>query len=641
MSEPKTLIIDIDDPLKAGIYRDFESTARGSFGVSVRNDELLIKFRPVRRSDIDNKIWEDVNTQSCSHDWAMGLPDQIATSGIWATIANGNPALLAALAYNITAAALATAMNGNGAVIAAGGVTVKSNRAGTYEVECVNVNQVINWTTGTDTLWPDADVRISTPRVAGVNTKQLSIFKITQGPYARCTTFNSIASSAVNITSRQNGTETKKAVQRLVFTQGLEPYEGNLIFNWDKPEIVNLPCKANIGDKEEYNATLLADVAGNLAGLYDDVPDDAGPVRIWLSNGVAAAPPVPAGGRLLAVAYTNGFSAAQMAVAYATAVDADAKFVASVTNITQVKIVANAEGAREDVIPRNSGIVFAKIKDGTNGPLAGKTVKLFVQSGNVALYWQVAGGAVPVAATLCDRAIGVVVTPSDSAATVAANTKTIVDGDAELIAVVIAGSNTVKITDVFGGERDDAEDIDSGLNPTVKQHGKSFTANVAYDAPERDIEAEFSNQFEVIRRKNGNIDFRSISTGVIPLITVDAADLAFPNILEGVMNLNTYGMFSAFNATDAEFLPLILEGKIQFPGRLFSTYIRVIVRVYRSVVDEGTMIPSPGSAYNGVNFRVTGGGELQIKNRDTGNYHPVWISGLAGAETLDIDAGTP
>lgn len=88
--------------------------------------------------------------------------------------------------------------------------------------------------------------------------------------------------------------------------------------------------------------------AVTLGGKYFTMYDDVGPVRIWFDvDNLSVAPAVPGGGRLLEVDISAGNTANQVAIALQAAVDADAKFIASVlTNV--VTITSSAIGPRVD-----------------------------------------------------------------------------------------------------------------------------------------------------------------------------------------------------------------------------------------------------------------------------------------------------
>lgn len=536
MSEQRELVVDIDDQLLKGIYRDFDSNVRASLGAIVEKDSLPKKFRFCRRSRSPERFWDDVNTAGAQLRWSLGTARNVlAMTTAYANTAIGN----------------------------------------------------------------------------------------------------------VTLAQRQAGTATKREIQRIVFSSGLEVYDGNIIANFNRPLIFRIPITNNKGAAQKYSFPTQADAAGSLAGKYQDAYDSAGKVRIWLSNGVAAAPDVPPGGRLLPVTYVNGDSAATIATKMQAAIDPDAALIATKDGTT-VYVQQAVAGIRTNPDPGTLTWVTTIVTAGTIGPLTGKTFKAYDDEGDIAIVFLRAGDVMPPEAEDLDRQITVIVTDNDTAATVAAAATAVIDADAKLAAITVAGTNTVEVTDSVGGERTEPVDINSGLDIQVKQHGKSFSHNFLYDSNPDEIASGFDGYWEVKRTDSGNIDFRAAAVGPQPLMTIDVGDLSFPNVVEINWDIATPEMSTYMNAylaanPAAQWATLVYELKAMFPGQGWNTIIRMQVAVYFTIFNGGITGSIPTVPLVGTNFRITAAPTLQIKDAASGLFHVINIVDVGGTKTLDVD----
>lgn len=120
----------------------------------------------------------------------------------------------------------------------------------------------------------------------------------------------------------------------------------------------------------------VADVSGSLAGTYFLLGDD---FYVWMDDSVAV-DPAPAGRTGIAASISTDATAAQVATAIQTAVDADANFSAVVQNSTEVVITAATAAevaAATDVDTGFSFVVFAEGGDLDLGLLQGNVETTF------------------------------------------------------------------------------------------------------------------------------------------------------------------------------------------------------------------------------------------------------------------------
>ena len=116
----------------------------------------------------------------------------------------------------------------------------------------------------------------------------------------------------------------------------------------------------NLESREVSAITCVADVADSLDGLYFDLADLAGPVRVWMntSGGAAVAPATPTGGRLIEVAITTGAANTAVGAAILAALNTDAAFIATLATAT-LTITDVAPGARTNIAAGTSTFTSA------------------------------------------------------------------------------------------------------------------------------------------------------------------------------------------------------------------------------------------------------------------------------------------
>lgn len=89
-------------------------------------------------------------------------------------------------------------------------------------------------------------------------------------------------------------------------------------------------------------------------GVYFDISDSVGPVRVWMGTSSSTGPEAPADGRLIKVTTLGTENASAMAAKIATALDADLAFVAS-SSVDIVTVVSSTFGQRQAPHCRSSG----------------------------------------------------------------------------------------------------------------------------------------------------------------------------------------------------------------------------------------------------------------------------------------------
>jgi hypothetical protein len=99
------------------------------------------------------------------------------------------------------------------------------------------------------------------------------------------------------------------------------------------------------------------------AGVYFDLADDVGPVRVWMGLSATPEPEVPSGGRLLKVLVVGGENASSIATKIATAINDDLAFIATAASDI-VTVTSAATGQRQSPHPRSSGYGITVLEAG-------------------------------------------------------------------------------------------------------------------------------------------------------------------------------------------------------------------------------------------------------------------------------------
>jgi hypothetical protein len=592
--ENSELIFDIGDPTKAGLYRDFNSTAAATIGTLVSRNGLPLKFRLVRPSLVESRPWTDVNFSGATIDFALSEAEIGPSTGNWSLSYNSDTTGLTALSAAITNTALQAALNANPAIAAGGGSVTVQKFTGLHGKITFSVtwNQVgVRFLLGgaSVSLFPLSTVGVCQLQAGNAGTVEIQIIEIAQAPYAYTNAFTPYTAGAMSITNVQSGTATKRSMQRVVFN--VQPYDGTYILNCPIPEITNVTPQANIGVKNVTTVRTIADAAGSLEGTYFDIYDDSGPVRCWMSFGGAAAPPTPTGGRNLAITGDAvNDSANTVATKIKTIVDADAKFDATVT-ANLVTITDASRGLRNAGVDVNTGFTVSTTVAGNDGPLAGQYFVLQDVNGSVGIWFRTPNvTAIPAGAASCWRNVPITLTTNDVASAVETAINTAMSAD-----TYIPSTSTLSpiliFTDTTGGARPAASQGSTTFSVVQKQAGTAISATVPLNVSADAFKALLGGFFDAT--KAGDFDWllTGAKVGAMPAITVDDSQLAFANGITGTLNLNTWGMFLKFTATSEPTIQLALEGRITFAGEKPFTFYKQPVTIDRTVIELSTIAP--------------------------------------------------
>jgi len=324
------------------IRDEIKSSLRGTFGNSVNLDEraplgqLLGIFS--ERESLIWQLFEDIynnlnptGAEGVSLDNVVSLTGSVRKS---ATKSTGTLTLFGTVATVIPADRIVS-VAGNPAAkfLTSASATIA---AGVDEIQTITFSQVPD--AGSFTLNFDGEVTaaiLSSDNAAAVDTKLEALVNL----------------DSVTVT----GSFTAGFI--ITFTSS----------NGSTPQPLLIVGANSLTTNEITSITTVADVAGSLDGKYFRINDEDGSVGVWIdvdNNGTS----IPGGAAALSrsievTGVVTGDSATLVATAVSSAINADAKYVA--TSVGAVVTITDADqGARTDAIDGNSGFSFAVTKQG-------------------------------------------------------------------------------------------------------------------------------------------------------------------------------------------------------------------------------------------------------------------------------------
>lgn len=220
---------------------------------------------------------------------------------------------------------------------------------------------------------------------------------------------------------------------------------------------------------------------GHYFSLYDST---GAPVVFWYDHSGSAPQPVVVGAlRFVKVSVVLGDTADIIASKTAAVVNSDPLFSATYTSGNTFQVTNNFVGpttpATDGLSPINTGFTFVTNTAGVADAIGGTYFKTYDDAGSVAVWFNVDGEPIPPHG--CSRAIQVILSPGDSASTVAEKMAAAIDADPQFTAS--SSTTNVYVSNYYNGARgatvDGTSPYDTGFVITVTQVG----ANNSYDAP--------------------------------------------------------------------------------------------------------------------------------------------------------------
>ena len=204
-----------------------------------------------------------------------------------------------ALAYNITAAALQTALNALASITSAGGVDVTGPDAGPFQIVFRSNGSRSAITGNADLLYPLSTIQVYEARAGDASTPEIQVVVIDRQPAALAETFSAIAAPSITITTLQDGASGVPEVQKIA----LDPttHGGTFTVTYSTKTTVALPYNISATDLQtalqalssiganncvvtgafpEYVVTFQGSLTGNLSPMTASSAGLIGPVGV-------------------------------------------------------------------------------------------------------------------------------------------------------------------------------------------------------------------------------------------------------------------------------------------------------------------------------------------------------------------------
>lgn len=597
---PTEVFIDASDPSRQGAYRRANGSLTAASFDFVRNDQCPRRFHIMEESvasALEKLRHRDVTGTTLKV--AIGQPDLGPSGGTFALTFAGSGTGMTVLAYDITAAALETAMNSNAAVSSAGGVDVTG---GPYQF-------VIKFRTFADkaefigdetNLEPASRVSIQTTEPGTGSVHEEQVIRLLRLPYAYSDNWTpETADGTATVALSPTGSATTKGVVNLTLPEAAESGSFRLEFSRVQAWQISVTSYFPAVQQSFFLSLVAPSVSSGYGGLFWDVEDKNGPVRMWMDcNNASVAPAVPAGGRLLELNYPNTTNAATIIAAIKVDLNADAEFAGTISaSTTQLLVVQTAGGTRVAPPPTVVGTFDAVVtmsvsQAGTNGELGGKFLTIADNAGAVAVWFDVHQDIEP--AHLADRSIRVAAAGMTSAALLRTAIKDAIDADAQFTAT--ESGVLVLVTDLAAGTRDIGDPNLPARNTSrlpvgVVTPGAGVAGEFPFDVTATDLAIAFTDFFEVTPTKPGQFRFVAKANGTWSAPSI-ASNFVVPTYFDGTINLATTTLLAAFAATTEDTLDATLEVEHTTAGAV-DTILRMPVLIYRDVIDAATIAPTP------------------------------------------------
>lgn len=223
--DPLELIIDVTDSEKQGILQGFDSVASKPATILFRNDGENLLLRFVKPSSGSTRPWDDIASISTAVvAVGVGVYDLVPTSGTFTLTFGANTTT--ALAYNISASALSTALNLLASIIAAGGVTVAAGtNASEWVITFISTGLQALITGNGSLLLPGSNVAVYEEQAGSGSLQEVQVIGLLQIPAAYKNSWSSLAGPGAVVTPIQAGDATHYAMWQIALTPA--PYDGS------------------------------------------------------------------------------------------------------------------------------------------------------------------------------------------------------------------------------------------------------------------------------------------------------------------------------------------------------------------------------------------------------------------------------
>lgn len=639
---PSELFIDASDPSLQGLYRRANGALSALTPAIVRNDNLPRRIHVMEESvataieRLRHRVIAGATLKV-----AIGQPDLGPLAGTFPLASSADSTGLTALAWNITAAALETALNANPAIAAEGSLDV-TGTAPQFILTWRTFGNKAQLTTAANVLEPSSVVSIQTTQAGDASTHEEQVIRLLRRPYAYSSNW-SVVSDGSTATAPQIvvGTSSTKGVVDLVLPENAE--SGSFRLEFTRAQVWTITGRKNVGAiQQSFFITVTAPTAaGDFNNVFWDVEDNVGPVRMWMNyNGTGSAPTAPTGGRNLAIAYNTG-TAGGIRDAIRTALIADAQYAGTINfTATSLLVLQTTAGKRVSppatvaAVAGSAGVLTMSVSiAGTNGDLAGKYFLLADNAGSVAVWFNVYNDAEPVHGAT--RSIEVAAIGFTTATLAATGIAAALEADAQFTAT--SSGTLVTATDVVAGARTLGTTTTAGVAVANTTAGAGINGEFPWDVGAEELGLYFTTYFTVTATKPRQFRFVAKANGAWAAPSI-SSNFVVPTYFDGTISLATTTLLAAFAATTDETLDAYLEVEYTAAGAV-ETILRMPVVVHRDVLDQATIGPTTVAVWlvNGDAVPIPDGtvaapGLFFASDTNTGIYR-------IGADSIGITCG--
>lgn len=625
------LIVDTDAPGSDVLLVSMDSEQTAANLAFIRREGRNRSIRFAKRTGDERRPFVDADIDPASVvSMAIGTPDEPPTSGTWKTAFVGSSTGLTGLAYNISAAALQTALNSNGTVHAAGDVTVTSGGAGAWIVTFNSAGARAEFEDIGNALVPPSNFSARTIQAGDVSTVAIQLITLRQQYLAFSNDFAPVAAGSIAANHLQTGDSGQPDIYRVAISGA--PNGGTWLLSSTQAAIFRITPQANTlsGIKASW---LVGNFSGQtlsgLSGRYIDIEDENGPVRPWFSpNGGGVAPATPAGGRLLPMTFASPNISGNpddeyMWAAFNAAIEADSKYTVDAVAIgSGTTIRATTSGFRSIEGSGSTTLSIGFLAQGIEGPYQSTYFLISDANGSVAVWFNVGGrGVLPADAASANRAIEITtVTDGMAASGVVDQLVAALDADPQF--AVADNGSYAELTMSFAGTRATPSNGTAPLGIATIRAGRTIAQSFPFDASAGQIQQFIGDAFTVTSDESSTWDFVGVANGANATLGVDGAGLVFAANWEGTFTISTANLFLAFAASDGAPIDSKFEIQVVEPDGTTAKFYQGDCEIRADVIDSNNL-STPGSSvlnyvpYNAALSGYTGGGTSKLDGMTT------------------------
>jgi len=208
------IIADVSDPQKLRILDSFFSQRPANQGLYFRGDKNLVEFFPViANTGSSSPAWLPATVAAADLQLGIGDADLASAGGTAALNYDSNGTGLTAIAYNVSAGTLQTALNANAAVIATGQtVAVTLLATGIYKIAWSGVGVKVLIQGDAALLTPESVCSADWSQEGTASLKAIQLLRFLQRPFVFVDSWTALSGATATVTTLRVGSLSAKAM---------------------------------------------------------------------------------------------------------------------------------------------------------------------------------------------------------------------------------------------------------------------------------------------------------------------------------------------------------------------------------------------------------------------------------------------